>query len=70
MKMAVYEVSPDYLQARDKMLVRAGYQWGLRGKEIITRIRVGVADDGQPGGAEVVTGHRELMREIADLEFE
>jgi integrase/recombinase XerC/integrase/recombinase XerD len=34
MKMAVYEVSPDYLQARDKMLVRAGYQWGLRAKEI------------------------------------
>lgn len=34
MKMAVYETSPDYLQARDKMIVRAAYQWGLRGKEI------------------------------------
>jgi|GEM_PF-5703901 len=37
---------------------------------IVTRIRVGVDGAGQPGGAEVVTSHRELVREVADLEFE
>lgn len=34
MKLAVYEVSPDYLQQRDKLLLRAGYQWGLRPREV------------------------------------
>lgn len=37
---------------------------------IITRIRVGVDADGQPGGAEVVTGQREMRRSVADLEYE
>jgi len=37
---------------------------------IATRIRVGVGGDGQPAGAEIVTSHRELTREVVGIEFE
>jgi integrase/recombinase XerC/integrase/recombinase XerD len=33
MRMAVYDASPDYLQARDRLYLRALYIWGLRNEE-------------------------------------
>ncbi|WP_254838056.1 hypothetical protein [Natronomonas marina] len=37
---------------------------------IATRMRVGVDSEGRPRGAEIVTSHRELTREVVGLEFE
>lgn len=37
---------------------------------IVKRIRVGINGAGQPGGAQVVTQHDELARDVVDLEFE
>lgn len=36
----------------------------------VTRVRVGVDGIGQPAGAEVETHHRELARQVEELEFE
>lgn len=35
MRMAVYDASPPYLQARDRLLLRALYTWGLRVSEAV-----------------------------------
>jgi len=35
MRLAAHEASPDYLQSRDKLLLRALYQWGLRVSEAV-----------------------------------